>query len=55
MDFAETQAVFDDGKAVLLVIGNDVCGIEQLSVPKSAHSAPCLVGEEDAATEFRLM
>jgi len=39
----------------VLLSGNDVCGIEQLSAPKSAHSAPCLVGEEDAATEFRLM
>lgn len=55
VDFAEAKTVLDYRKAVLLVVADDVGSIEELAMPEAADGALCLIGEEDASSEFRLM
>jgi hypothetical protein len=42
-------------KAVFLVVADDVSSIEELAMPESTDSAPCLVGKEDATAGLGLM
>ena len=49
------NAVGNDGFAVGIAVGDDVCGFEQLLVFEPAHGALCAIGREDTLAEGALM